>query len=110
MGGGRGVWQTKCIIGDVQMASIQRLMYRAHVLTWPAAIQIYCNKRKRLDRKNSSTSTKLVWDTKIDEDKAEDRQGRPENNGWTIGNIQPDCRLDWSESRLAGHFALVIFG
>ena len=23
------------------MANIQRLMYRAHVLTWPAAIQIY---------------------------------------------------------------------
>ena len=45
-----------------------------------------------------------------DEDKAEDRQGRPENNGWTIDNMQPDCRLDWSESRLAGHFALVIFG
>ena len=60
--------------------------------------------------KNSSTSTGLVWDTKIDEDKAEDRQGRPENNGWTIDNMQPDCRLDWSESRLAGHFALVIFG
>ena len=50
-GGGRGVWQTKCIMGDVQRASIQRLMYRAHVLKWPAAIQIYCNKRKRLDRK-----------------------------------------------------------
>ena len=33
------------------MANIQRLMYRAHVLTWPAAIQIYCNKRQRLDRK-----------------------------------------------------------
>ena len=48
---GGGGWQTKYIMGDVQMASIQRLMYRAHVLTWPAAIQIYCNKRKRLDRK-----------------------------------------------------------
>ena len=33
------------------MANIQRLMYRAHVLTWPAAIQIYCNKRKCLDGK-----------------------------------------------------------
>ena len=106
-GGGRGVWQTKCIMGDVQKASIQRLMYRAHVLKWPAAIQIYCNKRKRLDRKNSSTSTKLVWDTKIDEDKAEDRQGRPENNGWTIGNIQPDCRLDWSFC--TGHFWITTF-
>ena len=27
-GGGVG-WQTKCIMGDVQMANIQRLMYRA---------------------------------------------------------------------------------
>ena len=50
-GGAGGVWQTKCIMGDVQVANIQRLMYRAHVLTWPAAIQIYCNKRKHLDRK-----------------------------------------------------------
>ena len=33
------------------MANIQRLMYRARVLTWPAAIQIYYNKRKCLDRK-----------------------------------------------------------
>ena len=66
VGRGGGGWQTKCIMGDVQMANIQRLMYRAHVLTWPAAIQIYCNKRKRLDRKKSSTSTGLVWDTKIE--------------------------------------------
>ena len=57
--------------------------------------------------KNSSTSTGLVWDTKIDEDKAEDRQGRPENNGWTIGNIQPDCRLDWSFC--TGHFWITTF-
>ena len=49
-GGGRGGWQTKCIRGDVQMANIQRLMYRAHVLTWPAAMQSYCNRRKCLDR------------------------------------------------------------
>ena len=27
--GGGGGWQTKCIMGDVQMANIQRLMYRA---------------------------------------------------------------------------------
>ena len=33
------------------MANIQRLMDRAHVLTWPEAMQIYCNKRKCLDRK-----------------------------------------------------------
>ena len=26
-------------------------MYRGHVLTWPAAMQIHCNKRKCLDRK-----------------------------------------------------------
>ena len=24
-----GGWQTKCIMGDIQMANIQRLMYRA---------------------------------------------------------------------------------
>ena len=35
---GKGGWQTKSIMGDVQMANIQRLMYRAHVLTWPAAM------------------------------------------------------------------------
>ena len=50
-GGRRGGWQTKCIRGDVQMANIQRLMYRAHVLTCPAAMQIYCKKRKCLVRK-----------------------------------------------------------
>ena len=50
-GSRRGGWQTKCIMGDMQMANIQRLMYRAHVLMWPAAIQIYCDKRKHLDRK-----------------------------------------------------------
>ena len=50
-GGCKGGWQTKCIMGEVQMANIQRLMSRAHVLTWPAAMQIYCNKRKCLDRK-----------------------------------------------------------
>ena len=46
-----GFGKQSVFMGDVQMASIQRLMYRAHVLKWPAAIQIYCNKRKRLDRK-----------------------------------------------------------
>ena len=45
---GKGGWQTKCIMGDVQMANIQRFMYRAHVLMWPAAMQIYCNKRKKV--------------------------------------------------------------
>ena len=55
-GGGAGTegkrgWQTKCIMGDVQMVNIQRLMYRGHVLTWPAAMQIYCIKRKCLGRK-----------------------------------------------------------
>ena len=28
-GRGGGGWQTKCFMGDVQMANIQRLMYRA---------------------------------------------------------------------------------
>ena len=36
------------------MVNIQRLMYRGHVLMWPAAMQIYCNKRKCLDRKKES--------------------------------------------------------
>ena len=31
-------------------------------LTWPASMQIYWNKRKRLHKKKSSTPTGLVWD------------------------------------------------
>ena len=46
--GGRRGWQTKCIMGDVQMVNIQRLIYRAHVLMWPVAMQIYFNKRKKV--------------------------------------------------------------
>ena len=40
-------------------------MYRAFSLTWPAAIQIYWNKRKRLLRKKSSTPTVFVWNINI---------------------------------------------
>ena len=65
-GGGRGGWQTKCIMGDVQMVNIQRLMYRAHVLTWSAAMQIYCNKESIWIEKKSSTSTGLVWDANME--------------------------------------------
>ena len=34
-------------------------------LTWPASIQIFWNKRKRLHKKKSSTPTGLVWDTNM---------------------------------------------
>ena len=64
VGGGWGGWHTKCIRGDVQMVDIQRLMYRAHVLKRPAAMQMYCN--KRMVEKKSSTSTGLVWDANIE--------------------------------------------
>ena len=56
-----------------------------------------------------TTIWRLLTNVK-DEDKVEDRQGRPESDGWSTDNIQPDCELSWSKSRLAGHFALVIFG
>ena len=29
---------------------------------------------------------------------------RAENNGRSMDNVLPDCRLDWSNSHLAGHF------
>ena len=34
-------------------------------LTWPACVQIYWNKRKRLHKEKSSTLTGLVWDTNM---------------------------------------------
>ena len=38
---------------------------RVFSLTWPASIQIFWNKRKRLHMKKSSTPTGLVWDTNM---------------------------------------------
>ena len=29
---------------------------------------------------------------------------RAQNDGWSSDNVQPDCGLDRSNSRLAGHF------
>ena len=29
---------------------------------------------------------------------------RAQNDGWSTDNVQPDCGLDRSNSRLAGHF------
>ena len=40
-------------------------IYRVFSLTWPASMQIYWNKRKRLHKKKSSTPTGLVWDTNM---------------------------------------------
>ena len=55
------VYYGRCANGE-----FQRLIYRAHVLMWPAAMQIYCNKKKLLREKKSSTSTGLVWDANIE--------------------------------------------
>ena len=42
-----------------------RTEHRVFSLTWPASMQIYWNKRKRLHKKKSSTPTGLVWDTNM---------------------------------------------
>ena len=39
--------------------------YRAFPLTWPEAIQIYCDQRKRLPKEKSSAPTGLVWDNNV---------------------------------------------
>ena len=39
--------------------------YRVFSLTWPASVQIYWNKRKRLHKEKSSTAKGLVWDTNM---------------------------------------------
>ena len=44
-GEGVGGGHIKCTTGDVQVAC------RAFSLAWPASVQIYCNKRKRLHKK-----------------------------------------------------------
>ena len=40
--------------------------YRVFSLSWPASMQIYWNKRKRLQKKKKSTTARgLVWDTNM---------------------------------------------
>ena len=41
-------------------------MYRVFLLMWPAAMEIYCNKRKCLQEKRGSIPTvSLFWDTNV---------------------------------------------
>ena len=52
VGGGRGGGGKQSVSWEMCKWQISKdMMYRAHVLTRPAAMQIYCNKRKCLDRK-----------------------------------------------------------